>query len=161
MISRISLGLCNDRNISRLANLCKKGKIVPGDSVALKNGKTYIVYTNQVFTYANKKDLGEVRKSYKLLDNGEWHLSYRSVNNSRGLYRRGVNVTDGVVEDSVSLGGQQTFVRMADGKYIQHEFLGYPENIVTSEEVEAAIDYIKGKGWIGDYTKLLRDFRIQ
>lgn len=160
MVPRVSLGKCNDKNVLMLAKLCKKGKFKAGESIKLPNRKTYIVAIDQIHTYT-KNLLGEVRKSYALFKDGEWHLKYRSVCNERGLYRRGVDSANGIIEDTVSLGGQQPFIRMADGTYMQSEFLGSPEVRATSEEIEKAIDYVKGRGSVDNYTKLLRDFRTR
>ena len=63
----------------------------------------------------------------------------------------------GTTENSVSLGNQQSFIRQDDGTYLQRANAHYPARIATSGEIEAAIDYVKGKGAVENYTNLLRD----
>lgn len=63
----------------------------------------------------------------------------------------------GTTEDGVSLGHQQPFIRQDDGTYLQRAYSDYPARVATSKEIEAAIDYIKGKGAAENYTRLLRN----
>ena len=157
MAIRLSLAKCDDINILKLAKLYKEGMIKSGEGITLPNGKTYFMSYNTVRTKV-KNELGEVSKSYLKRD-GEWFLQNRKVRNERGSYRRGVNSVFGADIDEVSLGGQQAFQRLEDGRYIQGGFANYPAKIVSSEEIEAAIDYIKGKGSAENYTRLLRDYK--
>ncbi|MBE7703433.1 MAG: hypothetical protein E7Z89_05205 [Cyanobacteria bacterium SIG28] len=157
MAPRISLGKCNDLEIPKLVELYKKGKVRAGDPIKLSNGKEYFVASQTAYSNTQNAN-GVVRKGYRLHSNGEWHLKRRQVNNERGSYSRYVDTVMGKTEDSVSLGHQQSFIRQEDGSYLQPAFAHYPARKATSEEIEAAIDYIKGKGSAENYQRLLRDY---
>ena len=155
MTPRISLGKCTDLNIPKIAEMRCSGKVKAGDAV-IRGGKEYYVAPTVAYTHT-KNNMGDVRKAYSLNNEGEWHLVGRKVNNERGSYRRGINTLMGT--DEVSLGGQQVFIRQADGTYLQSAFAQYPAKIASAEEIEAAINYVKGKGAAEDYTRLLRDYK--
>ncbi len=156
---KISLALCNDVEIPRLAEMYKSGKIKAGEGVKLPNGKTYFVTSDIAYTRADK-EIGDVRKHYVNRRDG-WHLQDRQVSNERGSYHRGVGTVLGTNPDEefVSLGGQSAFVRQPDGTYFQPAFSIYPAREASSAEIEAAIDYIKGKGSAENYTRLLRNYQ--
>lgn len=155
-VVRTSLGKCNDLNVKRVFESYKKGLVKAGDEVVV-NGKSYFA-GGLTATTKVKNALGEVRKEYRLHNDGDWYLHGRTVENSRGKYSRRVNTLMGKTSDRVSLGGQQEFVKQEDGTYVQRT-AGFPFKVVSSEEMEAAIDYVKGKGSAESYKKLLRTHR--
>ena len=158
MSTKFGLARCNDAEVARLAELYKQGKVKAGEGVKLANGKTYFVTSNVAYTQANNA-MGDVRKHYSHV-NDDWYLQDRIVRNERGSYHRGVGTVIGTMPDEefVSLGGQSAFVRQPDGTYFQPAYARWAAKQATSAEIEAAIDYIKGKGSVEDYTKLLRDY---
>ena len=156
-MARISLGRCNDPKVLEMVKLVKERAIQAGDSVIASNGKRYNACSDVVYSCAHN-EVGEVHKMYRLHNNGEWHLKRRSVKNERGSYSRNTDSVMGKPEDSVSLGGQQSFEKQNDGTYIQRAYAHYPARQVTSKEIEAAIDYVKGNGAAENYTRLLRDY---
>ena len=157
MTPRISLGKCNDINISKIAEMYKAGNVKAGEAV-VRDGKEYFVASQCAYTHTTNA-MGDISKTYRLKNNGEWHLQNRTVKNERGSYRRGVNSLMGKTSDEVSLGGQSAFQRLEDGTYMQPSEGHYPARIVSSSEIEAAIDYIKGHGAAENYTRLLRDYK--
>lgn len=157
MTPRISLGKCTDINVPKIVEMYKAGKVEAGEAV-VRGGKEYFVGPQVAYTHTTNA-MGDVRKGYRLHSNGEWHLKDRQVNNERGSYRRHVDTVMGKTDDGVSLGHQQAFIRQEDGTYLQPAFANYPARVATSEEIEAAINYVKGKGSAENYTKLLRDYK--
>jgi hypothetical protein len=155
MAFRLSLGRCNDVNVQSLANRLKNGAIEAGQKIIVGD-KEYLVSPQLIVTRSMKDDLGEIYKFYREGMNGVWFLKGRQVINERGSYFRSVNIKGDDVIDSVSLGGQDSFVRQVDGSYIQAG-LGNVKPVKASvADIEAAIDYIKGQGSVSNYTKLLR-----
>ena len=155
MAFRLSLGRCNDVNIQSLANKLKSGTVKAGEKRVIGN-KEYLVSPKLIVSRSMKDDLGEIYKFYREGMNGVWFLKGRQVINERGSYLRSVNIKGDDVIDSVSLGGQDSFVRQVDGSYIQAG-LGNVKPVKASvADIEAAIDYIKGQGSVSNYTKLLR-----
>lgn len=131
----------------------KAGNVKPGEAV-ICGGKEYFVGPQIAHTHTTNA-MGDVRKTYRLKNNGEWHLQDRTVSNDRGRYSRSVNTIMGKTEDGVSIGNSY-FVRQPDGTYLQPAFANYPSRIATSEEIEAAINYVKGNGALENYTRLQR-----
>ena len=155
MALRLSLGRCNDVNIQSLANKLKSGTVKAGEKRIIGN-KEYLVSPKLIVSRSVKDNLGEVYKFYREGMNGAWFLKGRLVINERGSYLRSVNIIGDDVIDSVSLGGQDSFVRQVDGSYIQAG-LGNVKPVKASvADIEAAIDYIKGQGSVSNYEKLLR-----
>lgn len=157
MAPRISLGKCTDVNIPKMLEMYKAGKVKAGEAV-VRGGKEYFIASETAYTHTTNA-MGDVRKTYRLHSNGEWHLKDRQVENERGSYRRRVDTLMGKTDDSVSLGHQQPFIRQEDGTYLQPAFAHYPAKIASSEEIEAAINYVKGNGALENYTKLLRNYK--
>lgn len=156
-VGRTSLGICTDANVKKVFENYRKGLVKAGEEVVTA-GKSYFVGGTSAHTKANNA-LGEVRKSYHMHNDGNWYLHDRTVRNNRGSYTRRVDTSMGLTDDIVSLGGQQGFIRQPDGTYLQKAYAHYPARIVSSNEIEAAIDYVKGKGSVENYTRLLRDYR--
>ena len=156
-MSRLSLGVCTDANVKRVFEQYRKGIVKAGEEV-VTGGKSYFVGGTSAYTKADKA-IGEVRKSYRLHNDGNWHLKRRAVKNERGSYSRSVDTCMGVTDDMVSLGGQQGFIKQADGTYLQRAYGHYPARIATPQEIESAIDYIKGHGSVENYTRLLRNYK--
>ena len=154
MVSRISLGKCTDLNIPKIVEMYRAGKVDAWEAV-IRGGKEYFVGPQVAYTHTTNA-MGDVRKGYRLFSDGEWYLNNRQVNNNRGAYRRYVDTFMGKTEDGVSLGHQQAFIRQPDGTYLQSAFSIYPARVATSEEIEAAINYVKGRGSADNYTRLLR-----
>ena len=154
---RTSLGVCTDANVKRVFEKYKNGIVKAGEEV-VTGGKSYFVGGTSAHTKADKA-IGEVRKFYRLHNDGNWYLHRRAVKNNRGSYSRNVDTLMGSTDDVVSLGGQQGFIKQADGTYLQRAYAHYPAKIATSQEIEAAIDYVKGRGSVENYTRLLRNYK--
>ena len=149
------LAKCNDIFVPKLAELASKGIVKAGDAVVNSAGKRYVAGSSVVYTQAENK-VGFVKKIYRKNYDGEWDLVDRQVSNARGSYRRGIDDNSG--HDFVSLGSQQSFVRVDEDTYIQGAYQNFPARIATSDEIEAAIDYIKGVGSAENYKKLVRNY---
>ena len=153
--TRKALGVCNDLNVKRAFESYRKGIVKAGDEIMM-DGKSYSVAGSSVTTKA-KKLLGDVRKDYRLHNDGNWYLHDRNVVNTRGQYGRRINTLMGKTDEIVSLGGKQEFVRQEDGSYLQKTNGNFPARIVSAESIESAIDYIKGKGAETSYKDLLKN----
>ena len=156
MATRLNLGICNDHRVLYFANMLKTNKIQAGENIKVKT-KNYFISPNLIVTRDYKDNLGEVYKFYKKgFGDESWYLKNRQVINERGSYMRGINLTNKEIRNVISLGGQDCFVKQTDGSYLQKGFDKYKDVKATAEEIEKAIDYIKGKGSIENYQKLLR-----
>ena len=159
MLRKISLGNYTDSYIPRIFELVNKGEVKAGQKLSLPNNKTYLPGYNVVVSDTKKEGLGHVKKLYEKLDDGYIHLTKREVENERGAYSRSIDYARGI--EKVSLGGQPAFEQQADGRYIQSAFANFPQKIASKQEIESAIDYIKGHGSIENYQKLVsRHFKI-
>lgn len=156
MATRLNLGICNDHRVLYFANMLKTNEIKAGENIKVKT-KNYFISPNLIVTRDYKDKLGEVYKFYKKgFGDENWYLKNRQVINERGSYMRGVNLTNNEIREIVSLGGQDCFVKQVDGSYLQKGVGEYKNVKATAEEIDAAIDYIKGNGSIENYQKLLR-----
>ena len=155
-VTRNSLGVCTDPNVVKVFNSYRKGLIKAGQEVIIE-GKKYSSGATTTSTKV-KNSLGEVSKSYRLHNDGNWYLHDRSVSNNRGKYGRRVNTLLGSTNEFVSLGGHKEFLKQANGTYIQRTNGNLPPKVVSEAEIEAAIDYVKGKGSVENYTKLVRNY---
>ncbi len=153
MIRKISLGMCTDPYIPRILELVNKGEVKVGQRLYLPNNKTYFPSYNIVVSETKKEGLGNVKKLYEKFADGYIHLTKRVVENERGAYSRSVDYASGI--ETVSLGGQPEFIQQADGRFIQSTFANSSQKIVSKQEIESAIDYIKGHGAVENYQKLV------
>ena len=154
-----SIVSCTDCNVPKLFSMLKKGIINLGSTIGI-DGKTYFVTSSFIDTSA-KNAMGTVNKVYKLGNNEEFYLISRSVGNERGYYARYVknNPVNGS-EYRVDI-GNSSFIKQPSGRYKQECEPGQYSITVTPEEIEAAIDYVKGKGSVENYTRLLRSYPVR
>ena len=155
MVYKTSLGICTDSRLRSLLRAMEEKKLIPDKNGFNFGKKRYVIDDNVVHACVNgEKEY--VYKKYVKID-GEWYLQTRLVRNPRGSYEKYVTSNPGEKPAiKVSLASQTGFIKQPDGSYLQPACGQFPARTATSKELEAAINYINGKGSAESYTRMLR-----
>ena len=157
MINRF-IRVSTDNELPKIIKLVKKGILPTAETIQGQHAK-YNVGANKICKTVETASPKSFYKEELLYNDDTINVITESLENDRGQYLHRAIDPYACNRESVSLGGQLSFVKRDDGMYVQPALGRYCERVVSREDLQKAINYVKGVGSVEAYNKLLRAAR--